>query len=144
MKTAELRGFQRRFLRGALAPGIDTAALSIPRGNGKTSLAAHVVARALTPGDPLYERGREIVLISGSLAQSRFGFKIVRRELEPLGLYRWSNSTASVGAKDLKRAAFSQSHWDGFGFLFPGRMPSRERAVRYSSESNTFSKINFS
>ena len=102
MKTAELRGFQRRFLRGALAPGIDTAALSIPRGNGKTSLAAHIVARALTPGDPFYERGREVVLISGSLAQSRFCFKMVRSELEPLGLYRWSNSTASVGAKDPK------------------------------------------
>ena len=102
MKTGELRGFQRRFLRGALAPGIDTAALSIPRGNGKTSLAAHVVARALTPGDSLHEPGREVVLISGSLAQSRFGFKMVRRELEPLGLYRWSNSTAAVGAKDPK------------------------------------------
>ena len=28
----ELRGFQKRFLRGALAPGIDVAALSVPRG----------------------------------------------------------------------------------------------------------------
>ena len=26
----ELRGFQKRFIRGALAPGIDVAALSIP------------------------------------------------------------------------------------------------------------------
>ena len=59
-----------------------------------------LVSRALTPGDSLYERGREVVLISGSLAQSRFGFKIVRRELEPLGLYRWSFSTTGVGAKD--------------------------------------------
>ena len=32
----ELRGFQKRFIRGALAPGIDVAALSIPRGNGKS------------------------------------------------------------------------------------------------------------
>ena len=30
----DLRGFQKRFIRGALAPGIDVAALSIPRGNG--------------------------------------------------------------------------------------------------------------
>ena len=96
-------------MRGALAPGIDTAALSIPRGNGKTSLAAHVVARALTPGDSLYERGREIVLISGSLAQSRFGFKIVRRELESLGLYRWSNSTTGVGQRILKAGWSSES-----------------------------------
>ena len=85
-----------------MSPGIDTAVLSLPRGNGKTSLAAHVVTRALTPGDALYERGREVVLISGSLAQSRYGFKIVRSNLEPLGLYRWSFSTTGVGAKDSK------------------------------------------
>ena len=35
----ELRPFQRRFLKGVLAPGIDTAALSLPRGNGKSALA---------------------------------------------------------------------------------------------------------
>ena len=30
----ELRAFQKRFLKGALADGVDVAALSIPRGNG--------------------------------------------------------------------------------------------------------------
>ena len=96
----EIRPFQRRFLDRAMSPGVDTAVLSGPRGLGKTTLAAHIVSRALTPGDSLYERGREIVLISGSLAQSRYGFKIVRRKLEPLGLYRWSHSTTGIGAKD--------------------------------------------
>ena len=97
----EIQPFQRRFLARAFAPDIDTAILCGPRGLGKTSLAAHIVSRSLTPGTPFYEPGREIVLISGSLAQSRFGFKIVRRELEPMGLgYRWSNSTTGVGAKN--------------------------------------------
>ena len=81
----EIQPFQRRFLDRAMSPACDTAILSGPRGLGKTTLAAHVVSRALTPGDRYYARGREVVLISGSLAQSRYGFKIVRRQLEPLG-----------------------------------------------------------
>ena len=32
MNAEDLWPFQRRFLRAALVPGIDTAALSIPRG----------------------------------------------------------------------------------------------------------------
>ena len=42
-----LRQFQRRFINGATSPGIDTAALSLPRGNGKSALAGHLVARVL-------------------------------------------------------------------------------------------------
>ena len=34
-----LRPFQREFMAGATRPGIDTAALSLPRGNGKSALA---------------------------------------------------------------------------------------------------------
>ena len=42
----DLRRFQTRFMRGALAPDIDTAALSLPRGEGKSTLAAHVSSNA--------------------------------------------------------------------------------------------------
>ena len=42
-----LRAFQERFVRRALAPGIDVAGLSIPRGNGKSWLAAHLHPGAL-------------------------------------------------------------------------------------------------
>ena len=101
MLDSELRGFQRTFLRRALAPGIDLGVLSVPRGNGKTSLAAHVVARHLDPSSPYYKRDNEIVLISGSTAQSRFAFKFVRRELEHLWRYRWSASLTSMGARDV-------------------------------------------
>ena len=41
----KLRPFQRAFIRGATAPGIDTAALSTPRGQGKSWLAAYLLAR---------------------------------------------------------------------------------------------------
>ena len=37
------RKFQKEFLDKALAPGIDIAALSLSRGNGKSFLAAHIL-----------------------------------------------------------------------------------------------------
>ena len=38
----ELRKFQQEFVRRAFAKGIDIATLSLPRGNGKSFLAAHI------------------------------------------------------------------------------------------------------
>ena len=37
----------------------EIAALSCPRGNGKSWLCGGLVARSLTPGDPLFEAGVE-------------------------------------------------------------------------------------
>ena len=91
-----LRPFQLRFLTAALAPKIDTAALSIPRGDGKTWLAAHVLARCLTPGDPLHVPGAEYLLVSGSVEQARLCFRFVRAELEPTGAYRWLDSLSRI------------------------------------------------
>ena len=92
-----LRPFQKRFLRGALAPGIDIAALSIPRGNGKTALAAYILERCLTPGDPLFVEGAEYILCAASLEQARLCFRFIRADLEPTGEYRWLDSTTKVG-----------------------------------------------
>ncbi|WP_419942793.1 hypothetical protein [Candidatus Palauibacter sp.] len=89
-----LRPFQRRFLRGALASGIDTAALSVPRGNGKSWLAAWLVARALRNGIP---RGTEVLLCAASLEQARIVFRFVRSALEPLGGYRFLDSANRIG-----------------------------------------------
>ena len=74
----KLRAFQRQFLRRSTAPGIDTSAISLPRANGKTFSCSRIVAQALTPWDKLYERGREVVLVSGSLAQARFAYKFIK------------------------------------------------------------------
>lgn len=93
----DLRPFQRRFLRRALSPGIDTAALSIPRGNGKSHLAAHVLARCLTPGDVLHEPGKEYVLLAGSLEQARMCYRPIREWLEPTGDYRFIDSITRLG-----------------------------------------------
>ena len=79
--TSHLRPYQRRFLRGALAPEIDTAALSLPRGNGKSSLAAHLAKRTLTPGDPLFHAGSESHLVASSIGQARKTTFLLLREM---------------------------------------------------------------
>ena len=99
MEKVELRAFQRRFVASALSPHVDTAAISMPRGNGKSYLCSHIVSRALNPSDPIYEEGREVVLVSASLAQARFCFRFVKAALQPLGLYKWHASTTAVGAR---------------------------------------------
>ena len=98
----EPRPFQRVFLRRALAPGIDTAALSIPRGNGKSTLAAHILTRCMTPGDPLHQSGKEYVLLAGSLEQARMCFRPIRGDLEPTGEYRFIDSVTRLGITDLR------------------------------------------
>ena len=98
----EPRPFQRVFLRRALAPGVDTAALSLPRGNGKSHLAAHILTRALTPGGPLHEPGKEYILLAGSLEQARMCFRPIRKDLEPTGQYRFIDSITRLGITDLR------------------------------------------
>ena len=91
MTTADLRPFQRRFLAAALAPGIEVAALSLPRGNGKTTLLALLATRSLTTGDELFVEGAQNVLIAGSIKQSRPGFRLARAALGEDG-FRYEDS----------------------------------------------------
>ena len=98
----ELRKFQRDFVRRATAPGIDTAALSLPRGNGKTWLAAHLLTRALTPGDALYVEGDEVLLCASSIPQARLCFRFIRADLEPTGEYRFIDSATRIGIRHLE------------------------------------------
>ena len=93
----KLRSFQRKFLSGALAKGIDTAALSLPRGNGKSWLAARILTQFLTPGDPIHAPGKEAVLLSGSIEQARIVFRFCREVLEPTGEYTFIDSATRVG-----------------------------------------------
>lgn len=96
-----LRPFQRDFIRRAFAPTVDTACLSLPRGNGKSTLAGAILARALTPGDPWNVPGREYILLSVSLEQARAVFNPLREWLEPIGEYRFIDSVTRVGATHL-------------------------------------------
>ena len=92
-----LRPFQRRFIRAALRPDVDTAAMSLPRGNGKSALAGHILTRVLTPTDPLWRPGTESVLCAGSLDQARIVFRFARADLEPTGEYRFLDSQTRIG-----------------------------------------------
>ena len=93
----ELRTFQRRFIKGALAPGVDVAGLSIPRGNGKSWLAAHLLRRCLTPGDSLHVPGAEYLLCAASIEQARLCYRFIRAELEPGGGYSFIDSATRIG-----------------------------------------------
>ena len=93
----DLRPFQRRFVAAALRPDIDTAALSIPRGNGKSWLAAHILTRCLTPDDPLHVPGAEYLLAAASIEQARLVYRFVRDALEPAGDYRFLDSAMRIG-----------------------------------------------
>lgn len=94
----ELRPFQRRFIEGATAPGIDTAALSLPRGNGKSALAGHLVTRILTPSDPLFEPGTESVLCAASIEQARIVFRFARADMDE-SLYSITDAANRIGIK---------------------------------------------
>ena len=93
----DLRPFQRTFVRNALRPDVDIAALSLPRGNGKSFLAAHLVTRALTPGDALFVNGKEVVQCAASIEQARIVFNFVRLALEPTGQYSFLDSVTRLG-----------------------------------------------
>ena len=92
-----LRPFQRRFLRSALKPGIDVAALSIPRGNGKFWLATYLLTRCLTPTDHLFVQGAEYLLCAASIEQARLCYRFIRADLEPSGQYRFIDSVTRLG-----------------------------------------------
>ena len=81
-----LRPFQRRFIASALAPGIDTAALSLPRGNGKI-LAGGAPSHPLPdPWGPVARTRRRVpAVVSGSVEQARLCFRFVRADLEQTG-----------------------------------------------------------
>ena len=95
-----LRPFQKRFVAKATAPGIDTACLGIPRGNGKSWLAAHLLERALTPGDKLHVEGAEYLLCAASIEQARIVFRFVRQAIEGTNRYRFIDSVTRLGIVD--------------------------------------------
>ena len=75
--------YQCRFLAAVDDPRYRTVAASWPRGCGKTTMAGYIVARALTPGDPLYVKGGEVVLFAGSIEQCRLTYRQALSFLAP-------------------------------------------------------------
>ena len=71
--------WQRRFLRGAFAEGVQSAALSVGRGNGKTALLSGVAAAAID--GPLAVPRAETIIVAASFAQAWIAFDHVREFL---------------------------------------------------------------
>ena len=69
--------FQRRFLARSLRSGVAIAALSVPRGEGKSLLASDLLTEAL-PGGRRYLAGGESILLAGSMNQARTVFRFLR------------------------------------------------------------------
>ena len=69
---------------------VDIAALSVPRGSGKSWLCGGLVARSLTPGDPLFEPDVENILVSASRNQAAIVLDFTRAALGDSDEYRWS------------------------------------------------------
>ena len=117
----QLRAFQKQFVRWALAPGIDVAALSIPRGNGKSWLAAHLLTRCLSPGDSLHVPGAEYLLCAASIEQARLVYRFIRAEIEPKGGYSFIDSTTRIGithrASNTRLRVLSSNSKTAFGIV---------------------------
>ena len=94
---AELHSFQRTFIKRATAYGIDTAALRLPRGNGKSWLAGHLLTRVMDPTDDQFRAGTESALCAAFIEQARIVFRYARSEREPTGEYRFLDSNTRIG-----------------------------------------------
>ena len=74
--------WQRKFIRGAFRDGVQSAALSIARGNGKTTLAAGLAIGALL--GPMRVRRGEALIVASSLSQARIAFEHCIEFIGPL------------------------------------------------------------
>ena len=93
----DLLKFQRTFIKNILRPEINMAALSLPRGNGKSALAGYLGSRIMTVGDSLFRSGTESVIVAGSLEQARIIFRFVRDTLgQDNPDYRFADSLTRV------------------------------------------------
>ena len=101
-----LAPFQRRFVRGAFAPGISTAVLSCPRGAGKSTISGWLLAEALDPAGALFVPGSESVLVAGSRDQAAAVFRFLRAACGEDG-FRYQDSGQRVGATHTRPARCS-------------------------------------
>lgn len=91
--------WEREFLFRALQPGVRQAALSVARGNGKTTLIAGLAAAAIA--GPLRQPRAEVVIVAASYSQARIAFEHVhaflQERLVPRSLWRvMSNQLGSM------------------------------------------------
>ena len=92
----ELLKFQKDFIDQALRPDISIAAMSLPRGNGKSTLAGWLAARIMDPTDSMFKAGSESVLVAASIEQARIVFRVTRGFLGEDAGYRFLDSNTRI------------------------------------------------
>ena len=75
--------WESKFVAGAFKPGVLDAALTVARGNGKSTLLAGIMAATVDKGGPLNYPNAESLLVSGAFAQATIAFRHILRMLAP-------------------------------------------------------------
>ena len=75
--------WESRFIQGAFRDDVLDAALSVGRGNGKTTLCAGLLAATVDKDGPLNSPNAESLLVASSFGQATIAFRHVLRLLEP-------------------------------------------------------------
>ena len=76
--------WQRRAIQGLYTGGAATAAISVGRGGGKTTLLGALAAAAISPDGPHVDPRSDIVVVASSFAQARICAETCAAFLEPL------------------------------------------------------------
>lgn len=78
-RRVRLRPWQRAITRGAFAPGVRQGLITMPRGNGKTTLAACLAAYGLFADNV---EGAQVLAVASDHRQAAFILNICRRMIE--------------------------------------------------------------
>ena len=118
----QLKPFQRQFEAAVENDAYDTVVLSGPRTLGKTFMAARILARCMTPGDSLFQPGKEYILGSASLEMGRLTYGFIREALDDGSKrYRFLDSATRLGiihvATNTKLRAISSNAKTSFGLV---------------------------
>ena len=73
--------WQRDLQRSLLSGRYRVLAVSVPRGGGKTWFVSRLLARALTPGDRLYQRGKESLVFASSWKKGKLVWRFLKELL---------------------------------------------------------------
>lgn len=99
-KPFRLLPWQKRYLRDALKPGVQEAALSMGRGAGKSTLIAGVGC-AFLEADGVRQAGSEITVVASTIPQAEIIFDHVLRFLgSRTGSFKKRHSTNGMQLKD--------------------------------------------
>jgi len=91
--------FQQKIWRDIWDDQVDTVAISMPRGNGKSWLMARCIRELIDTRSHRFEDDKDIVLLAASIKQAKVVFKYLRNWLEHTGRYSWMDAANRVGVK---------------------------------------------